>query len=285
MFRETAWGAESGHIDVVVRQDVAVVTLRRPAKLNALNSAMRRELAAILRYFGGGPVRGIVLTGTGRAVSAGEDLTEAAELPPGGLVSEIETFHDITRAALQTRVPVVAAINGIAVGGAFEMTLCCDTRIGSPAAEFFLPENSIGLTISNASSVLLLRLAGHRAVRLVLDSARIGAYEALAAGLLDEIVEETSLIETAVGLVHRWTGPGTATAEHLQLLRPPLAVIEQAFAAETEAARRADEAVSRRPGSAGSSPGAGAPLVRTRCRAGGYRPPRRRRSRLAAPPA
>jgi enoyl-CoA hydratase/carnithine racemase len=238
-----AWGAESGHIDVVVRQDVAVVTLERPEKLNALNAAMRRELAAILRYFGGGDsVRGIVLTGTGRAFSAGEDLDEAAELPPGGLVSEIETFRDITRAALQTRVPVVAAINGIAVGGAFEMTLCCDTRIGTPAAEFFLPENSIGLTISNASSVLLPRLAGHRAVRLVLDSARIGAHEALDAGLLDEIVEETSLIETAVGLVHRWTEPGTATAEHLRLLRPSLAMVEQAFAAETEAARRADEA-------------------------------------------
>jgi len=260
-----------------------VVTLRRPEKLNALTAGMRRELAAILRHFGGGdPVRGagaergraqsgggreargrkeqsagagrtergggtsgargIVLTGAARAFSAGEDLNAAAELPPGGLTSEIELFHDITRAALQTRVPVVAAINGIAVGGACEMTLCFDTRIGTPAAEWFLPENSIGLTISNASSVLLPRLTGHRAMRLVLDSARISAHEALAAGLLDEIVAETSLLETAIQLVHRWTQAGTATTEHLRLLRPSLAVIEQAFAAETEAARRADEA-------------------------------------------
>ena len=168
--------------------------------------------------------------------------TSAAALPPGGLTSEIELFHDITRAALQTRVPAVAAINGNAVGGACEMTLCFDARIGTPAAEWFLPENSIGLTISNASSVLLPRLTGHRAMRLVLDSARISAHEALAAGLLDEIVAETSLVETAIQLVHRWTQTGTATTEHLRLLRPPLAVIEQAFAAETEAARRADEA-------------------------------------------
>src|SRR5947209_2123595 len=175
-----AWGVESGHIAVAVRQAVAVVTLQRPDKLNALTADMRKELAAILRHFGSGdPVRGIVLTGTGRAFSAGEDLHAAAELQPGGLVLEVELFHDITRAALETRVPVVAALNGIAVGGACEMTLCFDTRVGTPAAEYFFPENNIGLTISNGSSVLLPRLVGPRAMRLVLESARIGARDAL----------------------------------------------------------------------------------------------------------
>jgi enoyl-CoA hydratase/carnithine racemase len=183
-----------------------------------------------------------VLTGAGRAFSAGMDLREAAQLPPGGLIADVELFHDITRAALATRVPVIAARNGIAVGGACEMTLCFDARIGTPAAEYFLPENSIGLTISNAASVLLPRLAGHRAMRLVMESARICARDALAFGLLDEIVGDTDLIEAAIGMVHRWTRPGAATAAHLQLLRPPLATIEQAMAAETEAARSAEAA-------------------------------------------
>ena len=240
---ERAWGEGSGHVDVAVRQDVALVTLRRPEKLNALTAGMRRDLAAILRHFGGGEaVRGIVLTGAGRAFSAGEDLRAAAELPPGGLITEVELFHDITRAALQTRVPVVAAINGIAVGGACEMTLCFDARVGSEAAEFFLPENNLGLTISNASSLLLPRLAGHRALRLVMESARMGAREALALGLLDEIVDPASLVGAAIATVHRWTRPGAVTAEHLALLRPSLAAVEQAFAAETDAARRADQA-------------------------------------------
>jgi enoyl-CoA hydratase/carnithine racemase len=67
----TAWGIESGHADLAVRQDVAVVTLQRPEKLNALTADMRRELAAILRYFGsGGSVRGIVLTGASRRKGA-----------------------------------------------------------------------------------------------------------------------------------------------------------------------------------------------------------------------
>lgn len=232
-----AWGAESGHIEVVVQDAVAVVTLRRPDRLNALTADMRRELAAILRHFGdGGQVRGIVVTGAGRAFSAGLDLREAERIPAGGLLAEVELFHDITRAALQTCVPVVGAINGIAAGGACEMTLCFDARIGSPAAEFFLPENSIGLTISNASSVLLPWLVGHKAMRLVMESARIGARDGLAIGLLDEIVEQADLIETAIGLVHRWTQPGSAAAAHLRLLRPQLAAIEAAMAAETEAA-------------------------------------------------
>ena len=235
------WGAESGHIEVSESEAVAVVTLRRPDQLNALTADMRRELAAILRYHGDGHlVRGIVVTGTGRAFSAGLDLKEAAGLPPGGLLADVELFHDITRAALQTRIPVVAALNGIAVGGACEMTLCFDARIGTPAAEYFLPENNLGLTISNASSVLLPRLVGARALRLVLESARIGARDALALGLLDDIVEEASLIQAAVGLVHRWTQSGAATAAHLRLLRPPLAEVEQAMAAETEAATGPD---------------------------------------------
>jgi enoyl-CoA hydratase/carnithine racemase len=244
-----AWGEESGHLDVAVRQDVAVVTLQRPEKLNALTAGMRRELAAILRHFGGGDAaRGIVLTGAGRAFSAGEDLRAAAELAPGGLITEVELFHDITRAALQTRVPVVAAVNGIAVGGACEMTLCFDSRIGTEAAEFFLPENNLGLTISNASSVLLPRLVGHRALRLVLESARISAREALGLGLLDEIVGAAGLVDAAIATVHRWTRPGAVTAEHLALLRPPLAAVEQAFAGETEAARRADQSGAARAG-------------------------------------
>jgi enoyl-CoA hydratase/carnithine racemase len=238
-----AWGAESGYIEVAVREAVAVVTLRRPDRLNALTADMRRELAAVFRHFGdGGSARGIVLTGAGRAFSAGLDLREAAELPPGGLLADIELFHDITRAALQTRVPVIAAVNGIAVGGACEVTLCFDGRIGTPAAEYFLPENHLGLTISNASSVLLPRLVGAKAMRLVLESARVSAEEALAIGLLDQIVGAADLIETAIGIVRRWTEPGAATAAHLGLLRPPLSVIEQAFAAETEATRSAEAA-------------------------------------------
>jgi enoyl-CoA hydratase len=222
-------------IDVTVRDEVTVVTLQRPDKLNALTSDMRRRLAAEVRA---SRARGIVVTGAGRAFCAGEDLHEARNL---SLVEEVESFHDLTRSVLQTRVPVVAAINGLAVGGAAEWTLCFDARIGTPAAEYFLPENGIGLSISNASSFLLPRLVGGRALRMVLDRPRLNAEQALAAGLLDEIVEPATLIDTAIDLIRRWTEPGTATSVHLELLRPSLDEVERAFASETEAAKQVED--------------------------------------------
>jgi enoyl-CoA hydratase len=226
-------------IDVTERDEVALIALARPEKLNALTAAMRRDLAAAVRGYGDGKrVRGIVVTGTGRAFSAGEDIDQAVGQ---SLVAEVALFHDMTRAVLETRVPVVAAVNGLAVGGAAEWTLCFDTRIGTPAAEYFLPENHIGLSISNAASYLLPRLAGGRALRLVLDSTRMSAEDALAAGLLDELVAPEALVATAISRVHHWTAPGTATEVHLRLLRPSLAEVERAFAAETEAALHVEE--------------------------------------------
>jgi enoyl-CoA hydratase/carnithine racemase len=225
------------HLDVHIDRDVAILTFRRPERLNALNVATRLELARQIRKHGTGDgVRGIVLTGTGRAFSAGEDLAEVDLRDQASSMKAIEIFHDITRSILETRVPVIAAINGLAVGGASEVSMCCDARIGSPAAEFFLPENGIGLAISNASSLLARRLVGRHATRIVLASPRIKADEALEIGLLDEIVPSEELIERAVAQVHEWTPPGGATAAHLALLRPSPDEISAAIARENIAA-------------------------------------------------
>ncbi|MFB7861260.1 AMP-binding protein [Streptomyces sp. NPDC056069] len=225
-------------LDVDVVRGVAVLTLRRPEKLNAMDVATRRRLAQVIRKFGADEsVRGIVLTGEGRAFSAGEDL----QAPPTSyeeMREAFETFHDITRAILETRVPVIAAVNGLAVGGASEITLCCDARIGSPAAEYYQPENGRGITISNASSLLLTRLVRNHAMRMVLGSPRIGAEEALRIGLLDEVVAPGELVGRAVDLVVEWTPEHNTTALHLALLRPRLDEIEQAFAREDAAARK-----------------------------------------------
>ncbi|MCC3316812.1 enoyl-CoA hydratase/isomerase family protein [Nocardia africana] len=231
----------SQHLDTRIERNVAVLTLRRPEKLNAMNVATRLRLASAIREFGTGDrVRGIVLTGQGRAFSAGEDLGT----PPASYAefrAAFETFHDITRAIVETRVPVIAAVNGIAVGGASEITLCCDARIGTPATEYFQPENGRGITISNASSLLLTRLVRNHAMRMVLGSPRIGADEALRIGLLDEIVAPDLLLERAIDLVVEWTPENNTTALHLALLRPALEDLEAAFAREDAAAHNAWE--------------------------------------------
>lgn len=234
-------GTRRGFLSVDLVRDVAVLTLRRPEKLNALDVATRLRLAAVIRELGTGErVRGIVLTGEGRAFSAGMDLQST---PSSGaeMREAFASFHDITRAILETRVPVVAAVNGLAVGGASELTLCCDARVGTPATEYYQPENGRGITISNASSVLLRRLIGSHAMRVVLGSPRVPADEALRIGLLDEIVEPGALIGRAVDIVIEWTPEGNTTALHLALLRPRAEDVEAAFAREDLAAAQAWE--------------------------------------------
>ncbi|MFI5500727.1 enoyl-CoA hydratase/isomerase family protein [Nocardia asteroides] len=223
-------------VDVRIEHDVAVLTLNRPDKLNALDVATRVLLARQIRHFGTGDlVRGIVLTGTGRAFSAGEDL-RSVPTSYDEFRTAVATFHDLTRAVLETKIPVVAAVNGIAVGGASELTLCCDARVGSPDAEYYQPENHRGIVISNASSFLLGRLVGNHAMRIVLGAQRIGAEEALRIGLLDEIVAPEALVPHAVELIGRWNSDPRTTALHLSLLRPRPEQIEAAFTHEDDAA-------------------------------------------------
>lgn len=234
------WTPSTGLIDVTMQREVAIITLSRPDKLNALTLSMRRDLAAALRHFGDGTrARGLVLTGRGRAFSAGEDLTSVTDPDDeSGVTTAIESFHDLTRATLSTKVPTIAAVNGLAVGGASELTLCFDSRVGSPAAEFFLPENHLGLVISNAASLLLTRLLGtSQATRLVLESSRINAAEAAQHGLLDDIIDD-GLVDHAIDRIHTWSPSGSATAAHLGLLRPALADVEAAMAHETHIAQQ-----------------------------------------------
>jgi enoyl-CoA hydratase/carnithine racemase len=224
------------YIAVGVSRDVAVISLNRPEVLNALSRAMRDEFVQVIRDIDSASrVRGVVITGMGRAFSAGADLTARAHTP-GDSRAQVESFHEMTRAILRTHMPVVAAINGLAVGGAAELTFCCDARVGGDGAEFFMPENELGLVISNASSVLLRRLVGNHATRIILASPRVKADEAVRIGLLDKMVSADRLIDEAVDLVREWTPRGGGTAVHVRLLRPTAAEIEIAMERENEAA-------------------------------------------------
>ncbi|WP_031042500.1 enoyl-CoA hydratase/isomerase family protein [Streptomyces sp. NRRL F-5650] len=243
---------------VTVDDGVAVIALSRPARLNALTRGMRRDLAALLRHYGeGGRARGVVVTGRERAFSAGMDLREAAG-PELDLLAEMELFNDITRAALTTDVPVVAALNGLAVGGAGEMALSFDARIATARASISWPETGAGLTVSNAASLFLPRLAGaSRALHLIMNSARLSASEARDLGLVDDIVEPEDLVPAAVRLIHRWTRPGSSTAAHLRLMRPSPRAVEAAMAREAAAVRQVQESGIARAGIAAVLAGRG----------------------------
>jgi enoyl-CoA hydratase/carnithine racemase len=223
-----------GMPQIEVRQQVeaTIVTINRPEKLNALTVEMLRDLGEVLRAEGT-TGKGIVVTGAGRAFSAGDDLPATENLDEASFIALLEAFQDLTRAVLASRGPVVAAVNGIAVGGAAEFTLCCDVRLGCPETEYLFPENQIGLTISNGSSYLLPRLIGGHAIEFVLSGRRIGAEEANSLGLVSQLVERREeLLPTAIGLLDRWTGDPLSTEYHLELLRPPIDEVEKAMGRE-----------------------------------------------------
>lgn len=229
-------------IQVFTERDVAIIKIDRVEKLNALTQAMRIAIAQYIRAYGApGQARGIVITGTGAAFSAGEDLKQTGVGGIEELLGAVETFHDISRAILESEVPVIAAVNGLAVGGASEVAMSCDARIGTAQSAFMLPENRIGVTISNGSSMFLQRLLGQHARRVVLESPRIESVEAEAIGLLDTIVAEAELLNASVDLAHRWNPIGSASALHLRLLRPSLTDFEAAVARENEMATEAWE--------------------------------------------
>src|SRR6266540_3577357 len=143
-----SWAPSSPDVRLEAADSGGTVLLRlsRPHVLNALTIEMLGDLAAGIRFFGAaGLAGGIVVSGEGRAFSSGDDLHATEEMNRETFRTLIEAFQDVTRAIYQTEVPVVAALNGIAVGGAAEMACACDLRVGCPGTEFLFPENALGL--------------------------------------------------------------------------------------------------------------------------------------------
>ncbi len=225
---------------------VAVVRINRPDKLNALTPAMLVELGEALTR-AAGDSSGVVVTGAGRAFSAGDDLPATESMDAARFEELLAAFQELSLIVLRSEVPVIAALNGIAVGGAAELTLACDARVGCPESDYLFPENTVGLTISNASSYLLPRLLGSRALPLVLEGRRIPGREAHDLGLIDVMVSSRDeVVDRAVTLLNSWTESGLATAYHLRLLRPPLDQIEEAMRRENAIGREAwDSGVAR----------------------------------------
>ena len=260
----SGWQSQSGQVEIGRQGRIAVLLFNRPEQLNALSLPMLEDVGSALQTLGTGEdCDGVVITGAGRAWSAGDDLPGTEHLQRSDFDRLITLFQELTRGVLLSRVPVVAALNGIAVGGAAELTLACDARVGHPGSDYLFPENNVGLTISNASTYLLPRLVGSRALPLVLDGTRISGDRARELGLIDVFVDtQDEVLPAAVALLERWSDRGLATRFHLRMLRPPMAEVEAAIAVENEVAaevwesgipvegirRFLDEQRARRPG-------------------------------------
>jgi enoyl-CoA hydratase/carnithine racemase len=183
------------YVTCVDHGPVRLLTLNRPDKKNALTHAMYAALADGLEGADADPaLKVIVLTGAGDAFTAGNDLADFAAPQPA--VRPVERFlHDVA----STRKPIIAAVNGLAVGVGLTMLLHCDVVYAAPEATFSVPFTNLGLVPEAASSLLLTRLVGHqRAAEIFLFGEPIDAAEAHRIGLVNRIIGRSALVETAL---------------------------------------------------------------------------------------
>lgn len=183
---------------------IVVVTINRPDKLNALNDSVVADLEALAAWAArDDSVRALILTGAGpKAFVAGADITQLAELGKGDGAAFATTGQKAFRALERLRKPVVAAVNGFALGGGCELAMACHIRYASPNAKFGQPEVKLGVIPGYGGTVRLPRLVGRgRALELMMSGALIDAAEALRIGLVNKVVPQESLLDEAKALL------------------------------------------------------------------------------------
>ena len=207
---------------VLVRREgaVAVVTLDRPAKLNALSTHVETEL---LRAVEGDAVRtssAVVVTGGDRVFSAGADLTELETMTSADIAAYYRGSGRVYEVFAALPQPTVAAIAGWCVGGGFELALAADFRVADPSAVFRLPEVAIGIVPSSGGTYRLTRAVGPaRARDLVLRGRPVEAHEAESWGLLTEVSAPGEHVARAVALAREVAeAPALAVAVAKQLI-------------------------------------------------------------------
>jgi len=187
-------------------ESMAVISFNRPEVLNAANNQLTREFLEALKKAEADPdIKVVILRGEGRAFCAGHDLKEdtTGETLEQSLAL-IEELQETTRVILNMGKPVIAAVQGYALGAGCEWTMNCDIRIAAEGAKFGFPETSIGTTVTNAGTKLLTLLVGlGRAKELILTSRMIEAMEAKDWGLVNEVVPLAALEQSAMDLARK----------------------------------------------------------------------------------
>jgi 2-(1,2-epoxy-1,2-dihydrophenyl)acetyl-CoA isomerase len=201
-------------VDYKIEERVAWVTLNRPEALNAWTRQLGEEMNAALDDAADNPdVRAIVITGAGRAFSSGADLKAGSLTTEDGKPDVStplrEVYNPLILRARTIPKPVIAAVNGGAVGVGCSLALACDMLIASETAYFLLAFVNIGLSLDGGASALLPQAVGHaRAFEIAYKGERIPAAKALDWGLVNEVVPADQLIDTVSTLAQRFAaGP------------------------------------------------------------------------------
>ncbi len=193
----------SGSAEIEMDREIACVFLNRPEALNALNMDMAECLAAhLITLATDEKVRGIVVSGRGKAFCAGGDLKWALTFPQGASSAFHELagrFHQAIVEIRRMAKPVIAAINGVAAGGGFSLALACDFRVMSEAALLRQAYTSSGLSIDGGGTFTLPRIVGlAKALEIAAFDQSISSEQALSWGLVTKVVKEGTTTEEAL---------------------------------------------------------------------------------------
>jgi enoyl-CoA hydratase/carnithine racemase len=196
--------ASESNVEYEVRESAAIVRLNRPARLNAFTFQMIAEIRAVVdRAANDDHAIGIVITGTGRAFSAGLDTGDLARSASGEAPRAEPGPNELPALfgyLLRIPKPVIAAVNGVTAGGGFVLAMMCDLRFASSEATFTTAFSKRGLIAEHGTSWLLPRIVGNsRALDLLWSSRRFDAAEALRIGFVDRVVEPARLMDAACG--------------------------------------------------------------------------------------
>jgi len=194
------------------RGQVAILTLNRPEVMNSFNFAMLNALKAVIEEIRFDPeIRVVIITGAGeKAFCSGADLKERATLGPMEVKKFIYTIRNLFTEIENLNKPVIAAVNGVALGGGTELSLACDIRIASNNAGMGLTETRLAIIPGAGGTQRLPRLIGRGlAKELIFTGKRVTAAEALEIGLVNRVCEGEKLIEEAMKLAEMIceTGP------------------------------------------------------------------------------
>lgn len=223
------------------RGAVRVITLNRPERLNAITEQLIADLnAALADAQADDAVRAIVLTGAGRAFCAGDDLHEYAEQASSREATQayVEQLQEVTRHIVLGRVPVVAAVQGWAVGGGFEWVLDCDLVVVGESARAFFPEMSLGLFVTGGVTAILPRIVGlSRARQLLLLGERIDSTQMLEWGIAQWRVADEDVLQQALTVAMGLTELSERAVRDLRdvLTSASVSELELALQAETTA--------------------------------------------------
>ena len=197
-------------LKLAVDENIAIVTISRPQALNALNSRFFQEMDAMIAQVSGMPeIRVMIITGEGKAFVAGADIAEMVDMTPEQGVAFSKTGQHTFRSLEKMEIPVIAAINGFALGGGLELAMGCDFRFASNKAKFGQPEVNLGMIPGYAGTQRLPRLTSlGDALMLLMSGEMITAEEALRINLVQKVTEPEQLMEETLKIAKNIASKG-----------------------------------------------------------------------------